>query len=119
VLLLAEAHLSTGGLIASGAVLALVCDVALLTIGATAGLVPVLGVSAGVSVAAVGGLVLLPAAFAPSADSARAPASRRWSVISVSCELTTKPSGCLSMVLSGGLDRARLIKETRCTTAIT
>ncbi len=59
VLLLAEAHLSTGGLIASGAVLALVCGVALLTIGTTAGLVPVLAVSAGVCVASVGGLVLL------------------------------------------------------------
>jgi membrane protein implicated in regulation of membrane protease activity len=59
VLLLAEAHLSTGGMIASGAILALVCGVTLLLIGAAAGLPTVLAVSTGGSVAAVGGVALL------------------------------------------------------------
>ncbi len=58
-LLVAEAHLSTGGLIAGGAVLALVCGVALLLVGAAAGLAAVLAVSGGVCVAAVGGFLLL------------------------------------------------------------
>lgn len=58
-LLAAEAHLSTGGLIAGGAVLALVCGVALLLLGAAAGLAAGLAVSAGVGVAAIGGCLLL------------------------------------------------------------
>lgn len=59
VLLLAEAHLSTGGLIAAVAAVALVCGVALLLIGAAAGVAAVLAVSGAVCVASVGGLVLL------------------------------------------------------------
>ncbi len=59
VLLLAEAHLSTGGLIAAVAVASLVCGVALLLIGATVGLPAVLAVSGAVCAASVGGLVLL------------------------------------------------------------
>ncbi len=58
-LLVAEAHLSSGGLIAGGAVFALVCGAALLLVGAAAGLATVLTVSGGVSVAAGGGFVLL------------------------------------------------------------
>lgn len=55
-LLLAETHLSTVGLIAVGAVLALVSGVALLVIGATDGLGAVAG---GVSVAAIGSVLLI------------------------------------------------------------
>ncbi len=58
-LLLAEAHLSTGGLVAAVAAVALVCGLALLLIGAAAGLFAVLAVSAGVCVASVGGLMAL------------------------------------------------------------
>ncbi len=65
VLLLAEAHLSTGGLIASGAVLALVCGVTLLLIGAAAGLPAVLAVAAAASVAGVGGVALLGRSIGP------------------------------------------------------
>jgi membrane protein implicated in regulation of membrane protease activity len=59
VLLLVEAHMSTGGLIGALAVCALVGGVALLLTGAAAGLLAVLAVSGGVCVAAVGGLVML------------------------------------------------------------
>ncbi|MEA2159410.1 MAG: hypothetical protein QOD66_1790 [Solirubrobacteraceae bacterium] len=59
VLLLVEAHLSTGGLIGALAVCALVGGVALLLSGAAAGLLAVLAVSGGVCVAAVGGLAML------------------------------------------------------------
>jgi membrane protein implicated in regulation of membrane protease activity len=59
VLLLAEAHLSTGGLIATVAIACLVAGVALLLIGASAGLLAVLAVSGAVCAASVGGLVLL------------------------------------------------------------
>ncbi len=65
-LLVAEAHLSTGGLIASGAVLALVSGVALLLVGASAGFVAVLTISAGVCVAALGGLGLLVRSLRPT-----------------------------------------------------
>jgi membrane-bound ClpP family serine protease len=65
VLLLAEAHLSTGGMIAGGAILALVCGVTLLLIGAAAGLPAVLAVSAGVSAVAVGGVALLGHSIGP------------------------------------------------------
>ncbi len=58
-LLLAEAHLSTGGLIGTAAALALVCGLALLLICTGAGWLVVLVVSAGVSAAAVCGLVVL------------------------------------------------------------
>lgn len=58
-LLLAEAHVSSGGLIAAVALVALVGGVALLLIGAGAGLFPVLTVSAGAGAASVGGLVVL------------------------------------------------------------
>jgi len=59
VLLLAEAHLSTGGLIAAVAAVALVGGVALLLVGAAASLLAVLAVSGAVCLASVGGLVLL------------------------------------------------------------
>ena len=59
VLVLVEAHMSTGGLIGALAVGALVGGVALLLTGAAAGLFAVLAVSGGVCVAAVGGLVML------------------------------------------------------------
>jgi membrane-bound serine protease (ClpP class) len=59
-LVLAEAHLSTGGLIASGALVALLSGVTLLLVGSGAGLVLVLAV--GVSVAAVSFAALLVAA---------------------------------------------------------
>ncbi len=65
-LVLAEAHLSTGGLIASGAVLALIGGVALLLLGAGAGVLSVLAVSAAVCVAAVTGLALLWRAVRPA-----------------------------------------------------
>jgi membrane-bound ClpP family serine protease len=59
VLLLVEAHLSTGGLIGAVALVALVCGVALLLVGTGAGLAAVLAVSGGVCVASLGGLVVL------------------------------------------------------------
>lgn len=59
VLLLAEAHLSTGGLIAAVAAFALVGGVALLLVGAAAGLLAALIVCGAVCVVSVGGLVLL------------------------------------------------------------
>jgi membrane-bound ClpP family serine protease len=59
VLLLAEAHVSTGGLIAAGAAIALVCGIAMLLISAAVGLVAVLVVSAGVGIASVSGVALL------------------------------------------------------------
>lgn len=65
VLLVTEAHLSTGGLIAAGAVLALVGGIALLLIGVAAGLLAVLAVSGAVCVASVGGLVLLGRSLRP------------------------------------------------------
>jgi len=64
-LLLAEAHLSTGGLIGAVAVVALVCGLALLLIGAAAGLFAVLAVSVGVGVVSLGGLVLLARSLGP------------------------------------------------------
>ncbi len=66
VLLLAEAHLSTGGLIAAVAVVALVGGVALLLVGAAAGLLAVLAVSGAVCVASIGGLVLLLRSLGPA-----------------------------------------------------
>lgn len=66
VLLLVEAHLSTGGLIGAVAVMALVSGVALLLIGATAGVLAVLAVSVGAGVASVGGLVLLIRSIGPA-----------------------------------------------------
>lgn len=59
VLLLAEAHLSTGGLIAAVAAFALVGGVGLLLVGAAAGLLAVLVVSGAVCLVSIGGLVLL------------------------------------------------------------
>lgn len=64
-LLLVEAHLSTGGLIGAAALVALVCGVALLLVGATAGLLAVVAVSGGVCVASVGGLALLGRSLRP------------------------------------------------------
>jgi membrane-bound ClpP family serine protease len=58
ILLLAEAHLSTGGLIAALAVAAAVGGVALLLAGAAVGFGAVLAVCGGVCVAAIGGLIL-------------------------------------------------------------
>jgi membrane protein implicated in regulation of membrane protease activity len=57
VLILAEAHLTTGGLIASGALVALVSGVTLVLIGAGAGLLAVLAVAAGVLAASLAGLL--------------------------------------------------------------
>ena len=59
VLLIAEAHLSTGGLVAALAATAVICSVALLLIGAGAGPVAVLAVSGAVCAASVVGLVSL------------------------------------------------------------
>lgn len=59
VLVFAEAHLTTGGLVAGGALVALVCGVVLLLIGAGAGLLAVLVVAGGACAGSVGGLVLL------------------------------------------------------------
>ncbi len=58
-LLLVEAHLSTGGLVGAVAAVALVCGVALLLIAATAGLFVVLAVSGVLGVASAGGLLAL------------------------------------------------------------
>jgi membrane-bound ClpP family serine protease len=59
VLVLAEAHLTTGGLIASGALVALVSGVTLVLIGAGAGLLAVFAVAAGVLVASLAALVFV------------------------------------------------------------
>ncbi len=59
ILLLIEAHLSTGGLVAALAVVATVGGVALLLGGAAAGLMPVLVVSGGVCLGGIGGVVLM------------------------------------------------------------
>jgi membrane protein implicated in regulation of membrane protease activity len=59
VLLLAEAHVSTGGLIAAGAAIALVCGIAMLLISAAVGLVAVLVVSVGVGLTSISGVALL------------------------------------------------------------
>ncbi|MGI8904444.1 MAG: NfeD family protein [Solirubrobacteraceae bacterium] len=66
VLLLAEAHLSTGGVIAVVAAVALVGGVALLLVGAAAGLLAVLAVSGAVCVVSVGALVLLVRSLGPA-----------------------------------------------------
>lgn len=58
-LLLVEAHLSTGGLVGAVAAVALVCGVAMLLIAATAGLFVVLAVSGVLGVASAGGLLAL------------------------------------------------------------
>jgi membrane-bound ClpP family serine protease len=58
-LVVAEAHLSTGGLVAGAAVVALVVGVTLLAIGAGAGLIPALAVTAAVLGASVSGLLAL------------------------------------------------------------
>jgi membrane-bound ClpP family serine protease len=59
VLFVAEAHLSTGGLLGVGAAAAVICAVALLTAAASAGAVAVIAVGAGAAVASGGGLVLM------------------------------------------------------------
>ncbi|MGO9750308.1 MAG: NfeD family protein [Solirubrobacteraceae bacterium] len=59
VLVLAEAHLTTGGLIASVSVAALVSGVALLLLAAGAGLLAVLAVAGGVLAASSAGLLLV------------------------------------------------------------
>ncbi|MGI8864705.1 MAG: NfeD family protein [Solirubrobacteraceae bacterium] len=59
VLMLVEAHMSTGGLLGALAVFALVGGVAFLLTGAAAGLLTVLAVSGGVFAAGAGGLVML------------------------------------------------------------
>ena len=59
VLIVAEAHLTTGGLIGGAAAIALVAGLALLLSAAGAGLLPVLVVAGGVGSASVGGLVVL------------------------------------------------------------
>ncbi len=64
-LLLVEAHLSTGGLVAAVAGVALVCGLALLLIGAAAGLLAVLAVSGGACLASVSGLIAFRRALAP------------------------------------------------------
>jgi membrane-bound ClpP family serine protease len=66
VLLLAEAHLPTGGVSGGVALVALVCGVVLLLIGASPGVLAILAVSLGVSVAWTGGLVLLARSLQPS-----------------------------------------------------
>lgn len=58
-LVLAEAHLTTGGLIASVAAVALVSGVTLLLLAAGAGLLAVLAVAGGVFAASVGGLFVV------------------------------------------------------------
>lgn len=58
-LLLVEAHLSTGGLVAALAVGAALGGVALLLAGAAGGLTAVVAVAAGVCVVALGGLALV------------------------------------------------------------
>ncbi len=58
VLLLAEAHASTGGLIAAGAAISLVFGIALLLISAAVGLFAVLAVSVGVGLASISGVTL-------------------------------------------------------------
>jgi membrane-bound ClpP family serine protease len=59
VLVLAEAHLTTGGLIAIVAVVALVSGVTLLLAGAGAGLLVVLALAGGVFAASLAGLLVL------------------------------------------------------------
>jgi membrane protein implicated in regulation of membrane protease activity len=59
VLVLAEAHLTTGGLIASVAVVALASGLTLLLIGAGAGLLVVLAVTGAVLAGSVSGLLVL------------------------------------------------------------
>jgi membrane protein implicated in regulation of membrane protease activity len=59
VLLLAEAHLTTGGLIASGALVALVSGVTLLLLGGGAGWLAVLAVAGAVLVASLAGLTVI------------------------------------------------------------
>jgi membrane-bound ClpP family serine protease len=59
VLVLAEAHLTTGGVIAGVAVLALVSGITLLLIGAGAGLLAVLAVGAGAFAASFAGLLVI------------------------------------------------------------
>ncbi len=57
--MLAEAHLTTGGLIACGAAIALISGVSLLLVGAGAGLPAVLVVAGVVGAASAGGVVLM------------------------------------------------------------
>lgn len=64
-LLLAEAHLSSGGILGSGAALALVGGVALMLAGGGAGLAVVLAVSALAALACLGVLVLLARSVRP------------------------------------------------------
>ena len=56
-LVLAEAHLTTGGLIASAAIVALVAGVVLLLVGSGAGVLAVLAVAGGVFAVSVAGLL--------------------------------------------------------------
>jgi membrane-bound serine protease (ClpP class) len=56
---LAEAHVSTGGLIASAGAIALLCGVALTTLGAGAGVATMLALLIVAAVASGGGLLLL------------------------------------------------------------
>lgn len=67
VLVLAEAHLTTGGVIGTGALLALVCGVTLILISAGASVIIVLGVAALVVGASLAGLI----AFARTLASVR------------------------------------------------
>ncbi len=116
VLLLAEAHLSTGGLIAAVAVVCLVCGVALLLIGATAGLLAVLAVSGAVCAVSVGGLVLLVRSIGPI--SRTRPRSGSEAMVGHLGTMRAGDRAALVFVEAdcGGLNRARLKKKTCCTT---
>jgi membrane-bound ClpP family serine protease len=104
VLILVEAHVSTGGLIAAVSAVALVSGVTLLLIGATAGLPAVLAVSGAVSVASVGGLVLL--VRSTRAVRRMRPRSGTEAMVGHLGVMRTGESGSLVFV-DGGLWRAR------------
>ncbi len=85
VLLLTEAHVSTGGLIAAGAAIALVCGIAMLLISAAVGLFAVLVLSVGVGLTAISGVALLVRGMKSVRRLRRGRGPRPWLVTSASC----------------------------------
>ena len=116
-LILAEAHVMSGGLIGAGAALALIAGVALLLGAAGAGLLPVLAVSAGSGAASASGVIVL--ARGARSNLRLRPRSGTEAIVGDTgvIRLTGSARRFTEMVASGGRSRARWRKRTCCTTA--
>ena len=117
-LLLAEAHLSTGGLIGAAASAAAIGGVALLLLAAGAGAAVVLIVALCAAAAATSLLLLARRRILRPLRAAHAPAGRRSSAMSASCARVAAPSRrSFSMGRSGAPSQVHFTKTPSCTTA--